>query len=160
MIRNWPQPYQHWRAKTAWKGGPLISTASPGSFHTMSWLWVHTSYSQNISWASAVRTIWAYMKVEKYWIFQEEKFVFALISIFSKLWMQMRKRRLQKTENLFYKYVLEFNYATINGLLHPRCYDRCTYCPPVQYLNRQEPYAELFRACFVHQIDSSAKRHL
>ncbi len=29
----------------------------------------------------------------------------------------MRKKRLKKTENHFYKHVLEFSYANINGLV-------------------------------------------
>ncbi len=33
----------------------------------------------------------------------------------------MRKKRVKKTENFFYEHVLEFNYATINGLVHPSC---------------------------------------
>ncbi len=28
--------------------------------------------------------------------------------------------------NLFHKHVLEFHYATINGLVHPSCLNRCT----------------------------------
>ncbi len=39
------------------------------------------------------------------------------ISTFFKLWSQMRKKRSKKTENLFYKHVLEFSYATINELV-------------------------------------------
>jgi hypothetical protein len=43
------------------------------------------------------------------------------------IWNQRetRKKRLKKTaqkmENLFHKYVLEFNYATIIGLVHTSC---------------------------------------
>jgi hypothetical protein len=40
--------------------------------------------------------------------FFKEK-LFSLISIFSKLGMQIRTRRFKKMENLFYKHVLEFN---------------------------------------------------
>jgi hypothetical protein len=36
-------------------------------------------------------------------------FIFSLISTFCKLWLQMRTKRLKKTENLFYECVLEFN---------------------------------------------------
>jgi hypothetical protein len=31
------------------------------------------------------------------------------------------QKRLKKWKTFFYKHVLEFNYATINGLVHPSC---------------------------------------
>jgi hypothetical protein len=44
------------------------------------------------------------------------KIFFALIGTFFKLWLQIRRKRLKKKENLFfYECVLEFKYASIKG---------------------------------------------
>ncbi len=53
--------------------------------------------------------------------FDLNKKIQGYISIFFKLWSQTRRKQLKKMENLFYKHVLEFNYATIKGLVHPGC---------------------------------------
>ncbi len=47
--------------------------------------------------------------------FVKKNFFFCHISTFFELWLQMRKKRLKKTENLFYECILEFNYAPIKG---------------------------------------------
>ncbi len=41
--------------------------------------------------------------------FLNKKKIFALISTFCKLWMQMRRKRLKKRKIVFYECVLEFN---------------------------------------------------
>jgi hypothetical protein len=47
--------------------------------------------------------------------FFKKYFFLGHISTFFELWLQVRRKRLKKTENLFYECILEFNYATIKG---------------------------------------------
>ncbi len=68
--------------------------------------------------------------------FLKGNFFFALISMFSKLWMQIPRR---KTKNLFYERILEFNMATINGLEQT---NRC-----ILLRSRLKLFSQCFRQC-------------
>jgi hypothetical protein len=64
-----------------------------------------TNMSKSEKWNSAF--------FDTFFDFFKTKFFLGNISTFFKLWLQMRRKRLKKTENLFYECILEFNYATI-----------------------------------------------
>jgi hypothetical protein len=49
-------------------------------------------------------------------VFANNFFLVHFVKPFFRLWLQMRRKRLKKTENrFFYGCVLEFTYATIKG---------------------------------------------
>jgi hypothetical protein len=59
-----------------------------------------------------------------------KKYLFGHISTFCKLWSQTRAKRLQKSKNIFYKCVLEFNFASFNGsgllIIYKKTLNRCS----------------------------------
>ncbi len=55
-----------------------------------------------------------------YWIFKENCY-FALLSNFSNFECKCAQDGTKKRKTFSYKHVLEFNYATINGLVQPIC---------------------------------------
>jgi hypothetical protein len=56
--------------------------------------------------------------------FWRKKFFFALIRTFFKLWLQMRRKRLKKTENCILWMCLR-----MKGFAWPSCKNRCTLMP-------------------------------
>jgi hypothetical protein len=54
------------------------------------------------------KSAWNSAFVDTHLEFFDTKMVFALFSTFCTLWLQMRRKRLEKTENLFYECVSEF----------------------------------------------------
>ncbi len=72
-----------------------------------------------------VHTVLLFWKII-FWI------ILALFAIFE---VKHRRNGSKKTKNLFYKCVLEFNSATINGLGEPSCSNRCTLLFNVHEIN-------------------------
>ncbi len=60
------------------------------------------------------KSAWNSAFFDTFFDFFQKKFL-GHISTFFELWLQMRRKRLKKTEIFFYECILEFNYATIKG---------------------------------------------
>ncbi len=100
-----------------------------------------------------------------YWIFNKK--IFSLISTFCKLWLQMRRKRLKKTENLFLwmclrillgnhqrvciTKLLKSLYPTVQPLLlgvqHPQLAVHCTASPAFRQISTDVVHFLLLSAC-------------
>ncbi len=89
--------------------------------------WLITFFAHFLkTFSTDLKSAWNSVYIDTHINFLRKKMYFALISIFSKLWWKCAWASSKKRKTFSYKHVLEFNYATINGLAQPSCLNRCT----------------------------------